>query len=68
MYLPRLNGLFKVWVKLPPGFEICWVNTPHLKGFNRAGYLVCPELVQFHVTLPNLSLYRVHFAEQGLVL
>jgi hypothetical protein len=55
-------------MKVPPGFEICRVNTPHLKGFNRAGYLVCPELVQFHVTLPNLSLYRVHFAEQGLVL
>jgi hypothetical protein len=55
MYLPGLNGLFKVYMEALPTFEIRRVNTTHLKSFNCAGYFLGPELVQFHITLPNLS-------------
>jgi hypothetical protein len=55
-------------MKVLPAFEIRRDNTTHLKGLNDTGYLFGPELVQFHVTLPNVSYHQVHLAEQGLVL
>ena len=67
-YLPGINGSFKVCTIGFPSFKICRVYTTHLKGIDCAGYLLRPELVQFHVTLFNLSQQLVHFAEQGIVL
>ncbi len=55
MYLPGHNSLFEVCVKIRPAFEIARVSSTHIEGFNYAGYLLRPELVQFNVTSFDLS-------------
>ena len=51
-----------------PALYITRVDTTHLKGFNRAAYLLCPEPVQLHKTSPNLSQHKVHLAKEIKVL
>ena len=54
LYLPGLDVFFQIYIRVLLAFKIRRVNTTHLKGFNYAVYLLCPKLVQFHVTLRNL--------------
>jgi hypothetical protein len=68
MNLPGINGLLEVCVKVSPAFEICPVDATLLEGFHRVGYLLCPEFVQFRITLINLNQHRVHLSEKGMVL
>ena len=68
LYLPEFNGLLEVCVKGSPAFEICSVDATVLEGFHRAGYLLCPEFVQFRITELNLSQHRVDLSEKGIVL
>ena len=55
LYLPGLNILFKICMKVLPAFDIRRVSTTHSKSFNCPGDLLRPELVQFCITSPNLS-------------
>ena len=68
LYLPGFNGLLEVCVEVSPAFEIRPVNATLLEGFHRAGYLRCPEFVQFRIALLNLIQHGVHLSEKGLVL
>ena len=45
LYLPGLNRFIKVKMEFLPSFEIGGVNTMHLQGFNRMGYLLSPKIV-----------------------
>ena len=67
-YLPGFNHLLEVCVKISPAFQIRPVDATLFERFHRAGYLLCPEYVQFRITVFNLSQHRVYLSENGVVL